>query len=355
MILALVPVAFGVYLKRGRPFAPRRHRARSGDPAVLVALLPLSAYAIETKLDDSPFLWAVAELEGQIGVGDGSLVFALAATVAAVLAAAVAWTRLRWAPITVALLLLAAFSVAASIFDVAVLAGRAEAQLVAPDPAWVDAAALGPVSAIETPQAPPGLIEQLFWNPSIVHELLLGAEADATDTFTTERLAVGRDGTLLTGGRPLQTAILFDGFLATPVFRGVSCPPAASTPLSLWRRTGTPRLRLLELGRYPDGWLDPSGSLEVWPGSETGTVRFILSRSPGTPARFAAAHRCGSAGRPTASRPRRAMSRRPSPAQRARPERRAVSPDRGRERDRPERAGQRPLDDPVVVDFAAAR
>ena len=72
MILALVPVAFGVYLKRGRP-ARLVVTALAAVIAVLAALLPLSAYAIETKLDDSPFLWAVAELEAQIGVGDGSL------------------------------------------------------------------------------------------------------------------------------------------------------------------------------------------------------------------------------------------------------------------------------------------
>jgi hypothetical protein len=281
-ILPLVPIAFGIYLKRGRPL---RLPVTAIAALILlsVARIPLSSYAIPTRFDDSPFLWAVAEVEAGLGVGTGSLLVALAASAAAILAAAVAWTHLRYTPIVVSLLLLAAFSVGASIFDVTSSRAVRKA-LVAPDPTWIDDAQVGPVSAIETPAAPRGLIEQLFWNTSIVHELLLGRGADPTDAFASERLTVRSDGTLITARRPLSTAILFDGFLATAVFRGV-VPAGRFDSLSLWRRTGTPRLRVLELGRYPDGWLDPSGSLEVWPGSETGTVRFILSlpRSHETP------------------------------------------------------------------------
>ena len=273
-ILPLVPIAFGIYLKRGRPLR-LLVTAIAGLIVLCVAELPVSGYAIPTRYDDSPFLWAVAQLEAGLGVGTASLLVALTASAAAILAAVVAWTRVRYTPIVVSLLLVASLSVAASVFDVT-SSRTVRDTLAAPDPTWIDDAHLGPVSAIETPAAPRGLIEQLFWNTSIVHELLLGPGAEPTDAFASERLTVSRDGTLIAGKRPLSTAILFDEFLATPVFRGVA-PAGRFASFSLWRRTGTPRLRLLELGRYTDGWLDSTGSLEVWPGPGRGTVRFILS------------------------------------------------------------------------------
>ena len=275
VILALVPVAFGVYLKRGRP-ARLVVTALAAVIAVLVALLPLSAYAIETKLDDSPFLWAVAELEAQIGVGDGSLVFALAATVAAVLAAAVAWTRLRWAPVAVSLLLLAALSVAASRFDIE-YSQAVRAQLVAPDPAWVDADGPGAGVGDRDPTGATGADRAALLEP-VDRARAPAGSGRASDRRVREptsrrrpRRDVARRRPLPADGDPLRRLLRH----ARVHGRRPGRPVQVILPLAPHGNAAAPAARA---GALHNGWLATKGTLEVWPGSATdGTVTFTLS------------------------------------------------------------------------------
>jgi hypothetical protein len=135
------------------------------------------------------------------------------------------------------------------------------------------------------------LLEQLFWNPSIKTELLLGANAPATDAFRTARLRVARDGTLLVRGRPLRTAFLYQNFQSSPVLEGVR-RKADYGSFTLWQPTGTVRLRTLEVGRYGDDWLGLRGVLRVWPTASYGTVSFTLSlpRKASRPVRIRFGH-----------------------------------------------------------------
>ena len=113
------------------------------------------------------------------------------------------------------------------------------------------------------------LTEQLFWNRSIQHELLLGSHPGATDPFPTDALAIARNGdlfvvplrrtaTALAGPSPLRTAFLFQGFEVTARFAGAE-QVGELLVLHALAPTGTPRLVAYELGRYWDGWLDTRG------------------------------------------------------------------------------------------------
>jgi hypothetical protein len=71
---------------------------------------------------------------------------------------------------------------------------------------------------------------------------------------------------------------------ATVRFQNGSVAAQAQT-WSLWRIDGTPRLGLVEDGRYFDGWLARRGTLSIWPdgtGRVRGTLRFALTLPPGS-------------------------------------------------------------------------
>lgn len=85
-LLPLVPIAFGLHVRRDRP---RRLPLLIVGAGLIVALagLPLSGYAIGTGRTDSPFLSAVWELTRYAGLGGASLAVALAGTAALALGA----------------------------------------------------------------------------------------------------------------------------------------------------------------------------------------------------------------------------------------------------------------------------
>ena len=136
------------------------------------------------------------------------------------------------------------------------------------------------MTLVQTAGAPPDrAVEQLYWNRSIAHERLLG-DAVATDVYAAPRLVVGRDGSLPGIDGPL----LFQGYAATASFQNASVVASAGT-FTLWSPEGTPKLDLLEEGRFADGWLGRAGSLRVWPdatGRTQGTLSFTLSLPAGS-------------------------------------------------------------------------
>ena len=74
-------------MQRGRPGAKVVAVAAVGLIA-LAARVPLSGYTISDAKQDSPFLLAVFRLEKAVGIGSGSLVVAIAASILAGLAVA---------------------------------------------------------------------------------------------------------------------------------------------------------------------------------------------------------------------------------------------------------------------------
>jgi hypothetical protein len=272
-LLPLVPIAFGLYLKHGRP---------ARIPVALLSLfffalsarLPLSAYAEALGKTDSPFLVAVFRLEKAIGTVNGS--FVLAGLAAAGAAGAVLVSRRGGVRYALGAALAFAFvaSFGSTISDSA-NAREVRHRYLPANPSWVDATGLQDVTLLQTAGAPPaGAIEQLFWNRSITHLALVG-DAMPTDVYAAPRVRVARDGTLLgVGGN-----VLVQDFAATAQFANARLVATAST-FSLWSADSAPRLSLLERGRFSDGWLARSGRLSIWPdlaGRTRGTLRFTLS------------------------------------------------------------------------------
>ncbi|MDX6477006.1 MAG: hypothetical protein QOH95_2517, partial [Gaiellaceae bacterium] len=168
-LLPLVPIAFGLYLRHGRP-------ARVAVGLLSVALfalsarVPLAGYAESLGRTDSPFLAAVYRLENVVGTANGSLAVALLAAVGA--AGAVLVSRRGGGRYALAATLVAALlaSYGATISDSAT-SRQVRDEYVAANPSWVDAAGLKDVTLLQTAGSPPaGAIEQLFWNRSVTRE-----------------------------------------------------------------------------------------------------------------------------------------------------------------------------------------
>lgn len=281
-LLPLVPVAFGLYRRHERP---ARVQVLVLTIALLVALarVPLSGYVVAQGSTSSLFLGAVGAIQVHLGTGTGALAVALVASAAAGLAALYELRRLPVAAAAAAALILVGLSSAAATSADGALSRLMSDAYAPANPSWIDAARLGPVTAIETPAAPPGqLLMQLFWNGSVTRELLFGG-AEATDVFDAPRVKVAEDGTLRSDDSIVRTPILWQGFGVTAELSGATLVRRAKT-FQLWKPTATPRLALLETGRYWDGWLAQSGLLTVWPGS-TGRVRGVVSFTLSLPLR----------------------------------------------------------------------
>lgn len=272
-VLPLVPIAFGLYVKHGRP---------ARVPVALLSLLffalsarfPLSGYAGALGKTDSPFLAAVFRLEKSLGTANGS--FVLAGLAAAGAAGAVFVSRRGGARFalgaTLAFVFVASFG--ALIADSA-NARQVRHEFLPADPSWVDATGLRDVTLLQTAGAPAaGAVEQLYWNRSITRLALVG-EAMPTDVYAAPRIRVARDGTLLGVG----PNVLVQDYAATAQFANARLVGTAGT-FSLWSADAAPRLSLLERGRFSDGWLARTGKLSVWPdaaGQTRGTLTFTLS------------------------------------------------------------------------------
>jgi dolichyl-phosphate-mannose-protein mannosyltransferase len=266
----LIAIAFGLYIKHDRPRRP----VVIGIAAAMIiaaARLPLSEYATASFKMDSQFLFAVSYAQDRFGTSNASLVIALITTLGAIGAIALAFRGGAIIPLA----LTACFALVVTLTAVHVdleATQRVRAEQ-APNLSWVDQAASGPVDAIETPLAlGQDLIYQLYWNPSIKRELLLGA-ANATDAFSAPPLRIGRDGTLLNASRE----VLFHDF-------GTTGRSANATVVKredgfvLWRGASPIRLRLVVEGRFRDQWLSRSGRLRAWTASGSGVgVGFVLS------------------------------------------------------------------------------
>ena len=193
-LLPLVPIAFGLYVKHGRP---------ARIPVALISLflfavsatLPLSGYSGAIGKTDSPFLTAVFRLETAVGTANGALVLAGLAAVGA--AGAVLVSRRGGARYALGATL--AFAIVTSCFTIADSANARDVrhQYLPANPSWVDATGLRDVTLLQTAGAPAaGAVEQLYWNRSITAMALVGA-AMPTDVYAAPRIHVARDGTLL--------------------------------------------------------------------------------------------------------------------------------------------------------------
>jgi len=273
-VLPLVPLAFGLWQRRG-------DRLRLGLVVVAaplvaaLAVVPLSGYTVGSAAQDSGFLFANAELERLMGAAGGSMVVAAIGSLAALAGVVLGLRRSQCAAAAIAIALLAVGSVGAWRYDLAVT----DANRTPYAPTWIDQQDLGPVTAVETAGAQSGaLLQQLFWNPSVDREVVLQG-ADPTDAFATSRLIVAPDGELRTGGGPLRSPFLWEGYGVSATFTRARLVAHAGT-FGLWKPTAATRVRVLVTGRYWDSWLAWSGRITVWPEAfhaARGTLSMTLS------------------------------------------------------------------------------
>jgi hypothetical protein len=290
-LLPLVAPLFGVYVARGWP----RRAAVALIAAAMLTLasrVPLSGFTIADNKQDSPFLFAVFELERMLkSVENGSLAVALAAGALSVLAVLVVRTR-RGTAVALALTIAcgAAASLGAYVFDHRNAANVRHSEL-SNDLRWIDRSGLPHVTLVQTAGADRGdSLEQMFWNGSVDRATLLfgGLPMDA---FGAAALDVSRDGRLVLGRDVVAGPLLFATYAARPQLTGAHLVGSAPG-YRLYAPAGTPRLSLLGSGLYRDGWLARGGVFRVWPGPSgrshgTLTLRlFLPPRTERTPMRF---------------------------------------------------------------------
>jgi len=283
-LMILVPLvfpAFWIWVQRGRPWAKAVAVLALGLIA-LAARVPLSGYTISDAKQDSPFLLAAFRLERAIGIGDGSLLIAVIATLLAGLAVATCFRPAfaRWA--VLATIAASGFvSLGAVAFDTHVVRS-VRTTLLPPDARWVDHSGLGPVTLLQTPATPHAAAhEQLFWNRSLGHVYFLD-DATALDAFGSPRAHAASDGRILAGAGTLRGPLLISNY-AVRVRLANAVRVARGANYELWRPLGTPRFALFVGGLYHDGWLAQSGHITVWPaanGRVQGTLTLPLSLPP---------------------------------------------------------------------------
>jgi hypothetical protein len=281
VLLPLVPLAFGIYLDRGKP-----HRLVTLGLAVAivvaVARLPMSTYTGGVRNFDPQSLIASAWLQARTTPATASLLIAIGATAAAAGAALLSFRGSGRFGVPLAIVL--ALGISAAAIAVEHHTTSVTRQLLPADKSWIDHAAHGSVAAIATPISSPTQLElQLFWNPSVNRELLL-PDASGSDAYATTPLRIGPDGSLL--GIPGE--FLFDFGGSTATFSNAQ-QVARFSIFGLYRpRRSDPRFRLLIEGYLPDHWLVPQGRIRAWrrpgaPAADGTSVSFTLSLPKGRP------------------------------------------------------------------------
>ena len=216
--------------------------------------------------------------EALVSVGNGALAVALVAAVLSAIGALVAFRKVPAVlAVVAALAACCALSAGASSYDH--LSSTSLRHSLNPDLRWVDHAHLGAVDLL----APPGARkeqswEQLFWNTSVRRLLLLGSPP--LDQFDTKLVRVSPDGRILINGRTDRRPLLVQTYASTVQMTGVK-RVRRDVIFDLYRPSGTPRLRLVAAGRFPDKWLSPRGAITVWT-KTPGTLTLVVTMPRGT-------------------------------------------------------------------------
>jgi hypothetical protein len=287
-LMAIVPLAapaFALWIKHGLPF----RKALALIAATLLALtasVPLVGYTLGLAKQDSPFLLAVFRAEQALGASRGSALIAGLAAALCVIAVAVSWRPRLATGLTLGLVGVSGLAVSAAAYSVDVRNAREiRASYLPVDRQWIDHSRLGDVALLLTPGSSANqALQQAFWNRSVKSFLLLPG-APPADVFGVKRVTVDRAGTLLVGGRPFRKPLAVDNVSVAAQLAGAT-RVARGGAFELWKPAANPRLSLLALGLYSDGWLADKGQVVVWPdgsGKARGTLRLRVSLPQGAP------------------------------------------------------------------------
>lgn len=275
----LLAISLALLAQRGWPLR-RLHALLVLPIIVLVAVLPLSTYAVGFRLDQSSFLYATFRLERGIGVGNAALLIALVVSALALATLALPLSRRFGAP-AIFVLAVALSSTAMAISIKADLSnGVRIVREEAPDTGWVDA-------QLEKSQADGGravllqgygirssTLDLLFWNRSLDRAALL-PDASRPDVLPWPHSTIGRDGALSVGGKPISGPLVIDDSMHTIRLRG-AIRAGHSTHFTLWLPRGRPRFVFYAAG-FGSGWIAPRAALALWPARSSGRLAGFLS------------------------------------------------------------------------------
>src|SRR5581483_4701452 len=270
IVVPLVAVAFGLYLQKGRP-SPRLVFAIAGVLVLAAAKVQLTDYVSISSISDSPSLIAFSRVVAWAGVSTTAAAAAFATTVGALGAMLVALRGRGMVAFVAAM----SFSV---VVAAAAVVGYAHFAVGDRSPAgglsWIDKASVGEVTYIRTPRVLRGrALQDLYWNRSIDNEVRV-ADAMPTDGYApVPKLRIRTNGTLAGVGR----SVAFEDYASFERWSNGTVL-GHDDVAELVSATTAPRLALLELGRYFDGWLANSGRITVWPvrAHLAGTIAFDL-------------------------------------------------------------------------------
>jgi hypothetical protein len=270
-LIYLVPLlAVGFCLRWSR--SDRRPLGEIGVAAAIAAiasLVPLSSYAIDDASHIVPALDAVAKTQiAMSSPSSAASIFALGVTALAAIGALAA-TLHRGALPT----LVVSLAAAATVFGLAAAwaspsAATARRNFMPADRHWIDHVAPGDKTLLVVGKASAGgTLMNLFWNPSVTHVIRTASAGKGVDWLDDPLAAVGADGTLHVGGKPVTgTVAVATDPVAVVVLAGAHVL-AANGPITVWHTSAPARLGILLFNRMLDGTVLQSGAVRVW---ETG-------------------------------------------------------------------------------------
>lgn len=278
VLVPLLAIAFGVWLRRGAP----RKLLIVVTSCVLVLFsvrVPLSGFVVMHGKDGSPTLGGVVKLEALVGTANGALIVALVAAALSLCSVAFAYRpRFAAAGLALALAALIGISTLAYAFD-RQSARTMRGNVLPADVRWVDHTGLKNVGLLNLPGAERGrALSQLFWNRSITDLFRLGA--DTVDGYAQPNVHVSDDGRILVPGGTFVGPLLVQTVGSRAVFSGAT-RIASANGFDLWRPDprGVPRLAMLAGGIYANGWLSWQSFVSLWPdasGRVEGTLRLRM-------------------------------------------------------------------------------
>ena len=258
----LAAIAFGCWISRPRAW---RYVALGTSLALVisVARVPLSGFTAGQGRADSPFLLAVGQLEATVGIGDASLLVALAASAASFLAIAAAVDRVsNRVMFGAAIAVLALMSFGAHAADRSLSREVLETKL-GPAANWVDRAGVDDVLLVQTARGDrTAAMLVTLRNRSISGAALLGLDATSFDGVA-HRLTISDSGILELVGLPVRRPLAIVQ-TATRVVMHDADVLGRGGDLDLVQPRRDARAATVVRGLYRDGWLAGSGLITVF-------------------------------------------------------------------------------------------
>jgi hypothetical protein len=246
----------------------------------IAAVIPMSTWASAASLSQSSFLIASYKLERIFGVGDGSLVVAIAISILAVLAAVLPLRKGRAG--TEVFVLAVAFSATAMALAVnfddfsGAQLQRAQAREKGRIDRLIEASGRSSKGAYLLQGFSPSsaAVSQLFWNRSVDRVALL-PKSTRPDVLSWPSLRIGPDGALSVGGKPLEGPLVIDTHMETVDLRN-AIEAGRVQAFSVWLPRGRPYFTLYASGFW-SGQVAPVSTIRIWPDKPGGRLAGYVS------------------------------------------------------------------------------